>query len=176
MVIEDFILSFSVFSGPKSFYDADDAHIQVSTNADVDDILGTTSNFHFNRGETNFFAQHGPAAFSFWSRSFILTDEEADRLNHNHDLALELLFEKLKAFVDSHHITFEKMEDLQEQFDCRFEILFIAPNWYGGGMLFRVKPADLLFMANLNIPFHFWERDRVQIGQLQEAVRSFTEN
>ena len=173
MVIEDFVLGFSVFSAPQSFYEDSEEDVRIFAESDITGILGADSNFHFNRGDLNFFSQHGAAAYSFWTHAFSLSDEEAAGLNHDHDLALALLFKKLKEFVGKHQITPKKIEDLHRRFDCRCEILFIAPNWYGGGMLFRVNPSDLLFMAELDLTFKYWERDEVQIKQLQEEIKKF---
>ena len=168
--LHQYALSFCFFSQPKSFYDSvGDEHVKVFNHQEINSYLNLTDTFHFNRGEPNFFSQHGPASFAFWARSFYLNKEEADLLNSDVEGLLEILFEKLKNYLIENEVTKEKISVLKQVFDCRCEALFSTlrqPGIRTGPFTLRQGPLQTL--TEFGIDFEYWPLDENQIDQLKE--------
>ncbi|WP_203333507.1 hypothetical protein [Planococcus beigongshangi] len=168
--LHQYVLSFCFFSQPKSFYAPEEfEHVKVFNHQEINSYLNLTDTFHFNRGEPNFFSQHGPASFAFWARSFYLNKEEADLLNSDVEGLLEILFEKLKNYLIENEVTKEKISVLKQVFDCRCEALFSTlrqPGIRTGPFTLRQGPLQTL--TEFGIDFEYWPLDENQIDQLKE--------
>lgn len=170
--LHDYVLSFCFFSQPKSFYAPEEfEHVEVFNHQEINSQLNLTDTFHFNRGEPNFFSQHGPAAYAFWAHSFYLNKREADLLNDNVAHLLELLFEQLENYLQENEVTKEKINAVKELYDCRCEVLFSTlrqPEIFAESFTLRQEPLRIL--QEYGMDFNYWPLEKVQIDQLKEFV------
>lgn len=129
--MERFILNLSFYSMPKSLISNSGEDYIIFTNKEIDKTLRAQSTFYFNRGDFNFFSQSGKAAYSYWCQSVSLTKEEVAWCNDSHDLALGILFNKLRLNLQEDGVTAGRIKNIDQQFDCRcqielFSLLIIA--------------------------------------------------
>lgn len=138
---------------PKSLISNSGEDYTIFTNKEIDKMLRTHSTFHFNRGDFNFFSQSGEAAYSYWCQSVPLTKEEVAWCNDSHDLALGILFNKLRLNLQEDGVTVGRIKNIDQQFDCRcqIELFFPADN----RAIFKVQRIDLNWMADMHLEFEF---------------------
>ncbi|WP_203246043.1 hypothetical protein [Sporosarcina beigongshangi] len=151
--MERFILNLAFYSMPKSLISDSGEDYIIFTNEEIDKTLRTHSAFHFNRDDLNFFSQHGNAAYSYWCQSVSLTKEEVAWCNDSHDLAVGILFNKLRLNLQEDGVTAGRIKNIDQQFDCRCQIELFFPD--DNRAIFKVQRIDLNWMADMHLDFEF---------------------
>ena len=151
--MERFVLNLAFHSMPKSWISNLGEDYTIFTNKDIDKTLRTQSTFHFNRGDFNFFSQSGKAAYSYWCHSVSLTKEEIAWCNDSHDLAVGILFNKLRLNLQEDGVTAGRIKNVDEQFDCRCQIELFYPA--DNRAMFKLQRIDLNWMADMHLDFEF---------------------
>lgn len=171
MQIPDFLMNFSFTSAPNSFYNPlPDEDIKVFTNQDINKMLGVNCSYFFNRGEFNFFSQHGKAAYSFWTRSYYLNSADIVRASDNNNIAVDLLLAKAKEDFKQNNITGDKIAHVLGSFDCICELMLTVPI-SKHGINFIIKSDKLKFMAEHNIDFGYRVLKNKLIVELKKAAQ-----
>ncbi|MFD1031773.1 hypothetical protein [Metaplanococcus flavidus] len=166
MDLHYYVLSFCFFSKPISYVAPEiDGDAKLFTHEDINSSLNLSDTLHFNRGESNFFTQRGPATYAFWAHSFYLTKEEADLLNDDVEHLLEVLFEKLKQYLIENDVSKEKIEALKQTYNGRCEVILSHPNTLIRMFTLRQNPLNTLVDFGLN--FHHWPLSIEQLDQLK---------
>lgn len=167
MDLQNFILSLCFFSEPKSLIDPKpDEDVKVFNHQDINQLLNISDTFHFNRGEPNFFSQHGKASYAFWAHSFYLKKQEIENLNDSHDAAIRKLFEQLKLYLTQTKITEKQITNIKEQYNCRCEVLLtvpISPNKIN----FKIAREELRILVDIGLDFSYWPLETKQLDQLK---------
>ena len=153
--MERFVLNLAFYSMPKSLIANSGEDYIIFTNKEIDKTLRTHSTFHFNRGDFNFFSQSGKAAYSYWCQSVSLTKEEVAWCNDSHDLAVGILFNKLRLNLKEDGVTAGRIKNVDQQFDCRCQIELFFPDDNGVGAMFKLQRIDLIWMADMHLDFEF---------------------
>lgn len=169
MVIENFFLALAIYGKPMSYNSPEpDKDAKIFTSDDINEILNVHSSFHFNKGDSSFFTQHGPTSYSYWARTFSLSDEEIKELDDDNDEAVSRLFEKLKKFLVEHNITDAHFEKINQEFDLerKCNITLFVPR-YINGTIFEIKAEDLRIMADYKLNFNYLELTEDQIEKLK---------
>lgn len=151
--MERFILNLAFYSMPKSWVSSSGEEYTIFTNKDIDKTLRTQSTYYFNRGDLNFFSQFGKATYSYWCQSVSLTKEEIAWCNDSHDLAVGILFNRLRLNLQEDSVTAGRIKNVDEQFDCRRQIELFYPA--DNRAMFKLQRIDLNWMADLHLDFEF---------------------
>ncbi|TDL30906.1 hypothetical protein E2R51_16400 [Jeotgalibacillus sp. S-D1] len=176
MVIENFFLALAIYGKPMSYNTPEpDKDAKIFTSDDIMEILNVHSSFHFNKGDSSFFTQHGPTSYSYWARTFSLSEEETEELDDDNDEAVSTLFKKLKDFFEDNNITKAQFEKINHEFDLerKCNITLFVPR-YINGTIFEIKTEDLQFMANHNLNFNYLELTEDQIEKLKNVYTKTT--
>jgi len=151
--VERFVLNLAFYSMPKSLISNSGEDYIIFNNKDIDKVLRVQSTFHFNRGDLNFFSRYGAASYSYWCQSVCLTKEEVEWCNDSHDLAVGILFNKLRLKLKEAGVTVGKIKNVDQQFDCRCQIELFFPD--DNRAIFKVQRIDLNWMADMHLDFEF---------------------
>lgn len=151
--MERFVLNLAFYSMPKSLISNSGKDYIIFTNKEIDKTLRAQSSFYFNRGDFNFFSQYGKASYSYWCQSFCLTKEEIEWCNDSHDLAVAILFDKLRLNLQVDGVTAGKIKNVDQRFDCRCQIELFFPD--DNRAIFKLRRIDLNWMADMHLDFEF---------------------
>lgn len=154
MFLDSFLLGISVTSEAKSFHSNWGQEFTLFSSLDIDKILGISNSFHFNRGDFNFFSQHGKSAYAYWSRFVRLSDDEKSACDYDHDEAVLQLFQKLEILLGDPKELRNRLDRIMKVYDCTCLIELIFPQRLSGA-LFKIPHSYLEWLAKLEVPFQF---------------------
>ncbi|WP_144511082.1 hypothetical protein [Bacillus sp. FJAT-22090] len=173
MEIPYFTINFCFYSDPKSYLDpVPDSEVKVFTNDDINQLLEVESTFYFNRGDHNFFSQHGKAHYSFWTHTFFLDKLDIKKARDNNDHAVYLLLEKVKEFFNKYSITNDKILTVLSSFNCRCKIMLVVPE-SKNGIIFDISTEHLKFMSGYDFKFSYYVLNSDRINTLINAAKSY---
>ncbi|TFD99802.1 hypothetical protein [Jeotgalibacillus salarius] len=169
---DEFVLGFVIASAPKSLLpdtEFDDVH--VFTAAELEQHFGIKGSLHFDRGEDNLLAGHGKAGFAYWTKLFALNEEELEVADWNHDIALHILIEKVKKFVQDNDLTVAKWNSFDKKFDITepWCVKLFTPT--APPMLFKLGINDMKWLASLEMEFGFSAQDERWMELVKERAR-----
>lgn len=154
MFLDPFLLGISVTSEAKSFHSNWGQEFKLFSSTDIDAILGITNSFHFNRGDFNFFSQHGKAAYAYWGRFVRLSDNQKSACAYDHDEAVLQLFQNLEALLGDPKDLRNRLDVIMKEYDCTCLIELIFPEGLSGA-LYKIPHSHIEWLAKLEVPFQF---------------------
>ncbi|WP_404405783.1 hypothetical protein [Jeotgalibacillus malaysiensis] len=157
---DQFILGLVITSAPKSLLtDEGFEHVRVFTVAELEEHFGVKGSLHFDRCEDNLLSGHGKAAFAYWTKLFMLTEEEIEETNWDHNEALHVLIKKVRQFVRTHGLMVAKWHSFNERFDIAgpWSVQLFTPT--APPMIFNLGIQDMKWLASMEMEFGFCAKE-----------------